>query len=778
MTIFEHVLRGCAPVPLASYLKALGVLRLVAEQADPDAKGFWRDERFVLRTRLTRDEVARFFVEDYEPSPIISPWNGRAGFLEGEDEDSGEKSSRQGAELVRSYESAAGRFGKLKAAVAIYRSVGMIKDLDKARAEAKELETKKKGNELTCDDESRLKQLKVLIKGYKAAAIGNLRSEAPDSAVTWFDACQRIGVGNLPMPLLGSGGNDGSRDFGVNFGEALEMLFDFTSGKATDRAGDLIRASLHGESIPGLRTGNVGQYEPGGTGENTSSGFSGQLPFNPFDLVLLLEGVTLFSGATTRRLGSEGASGVSFPFAVKALTAGSGAAAPSDDKGFWEFWTPIWHRAAAIEELKALLTEGRAAIEGTTARDGLEFAVAVGRLGAARGISEFQRYALLQREPRNPRKATPLGRVRVWVSENPRASLVSELDANAWLSRARDAFRDKGAPPSLIALSRRFDEALFRLAGDASYDAVHLALTTIGMLALNTGRRPKLRESLPPPPRLSVKWAEAADDGSYEFVLAEALASLDAGTEASEPNRLFRLPFRCHLGPLSPDRYRDSWSDTTESQALAVWSGRNLARDMMAVLERRLIEAERRKFVHQNEPELPLRGRRSASLAAVAAFLSGQTDDERISALVAGLAWTRSRPGVPRRSDRADAIPFGFAALKPLFDPKGVAVPRSPAHENRVYDQHDTRHRKLSDPLPLLRLMRAGRAHDAVRGAQRAARGAGLAAPFAALDPVGAADSARLAAALLVPLSDAAIEAVAWRVYPDLTQAEEDFHAV
>ncbi len=29
------ILSGCAPVPLAHYLKALGVLRLVAEQADP-----------------------------------------------------------------------------------------------------------------------------------------------------------------------------------------------------------------------------------------------------------------------------------------------------------------------------------------------------------------------------------------------------------------------------------------------------------------------------------------------------------------------------------------------------------------------------------------------------------------------------------------------------------------------------------------------------------------------------------------------------------------------
>ena len=42
-------LRGCVPTPLASYLMALGVLRLIsspanhvsAEAADPHARGWW-----------------------------------------------------------------------------------------------------------------------------------------------------------------------------------------------------------------------------------------------------------------------------------------------------------------------------------------------------------------------------------------------------------------------------------------------------------------------------------------------------------------------------------------------------------------------------------------------------------------------------------------------------------------------------------------------------------------------------------------------------------------
>ena len=55
MTLHLHALKGCSPVPLANYLKALGILRLVVEQrADPDARGWWQDEHFCLLSNLGR----------------------------------------------------------------------------------------------------------------------------------------------------------------------------------------------------------------------------------------------------------------------------------------------------------------------------------------------------------------------------------------------------------------------------------------------------------------------------------------------------------------------------------------------------------------------------------------------------------------------------------------------------------------------------------------------------------------------------------------------------
>jgi CRISPR-associated protein Csx17 len=37
-------LNGCAPIPLANHLKALGILRLVSEQVDRNATGHWQGE--------------------------------------------------------------------------------------------------------------------------------------------------------------------------------------------------------------------------------------------------------------------------------------------------------------------------------------------------------------------------------------------------------------------------------------------------------------------------------------------------------------------------------------------------------------------------------------------------------------------------------------------------------------------------------------------------------------------------------------------------------------
>jgi len=68
----EIELRGCAPTPLAHYLKALGILRLVSEQADPQAQGWWQHDTFRLRSTLDEKEVAEFFLERYQALHVLA----------------------------------------------------------------------------------------------------------------------------------------------------------------------------------------------------------------------------------------------------------------------------------------------------------------------------------------------------------------------------------------------------------------------------------------------------------------------------------------------------------------------------------------------------------------------------------------------------------------------------------------------------------------------------------------------------------------------------------
>jgi CRISPR-associated protein Csx17 len=223
MTGEPLALQGCTPTPLASYLKALGVLRLVSspanhvsgKAADPRARGCWENECFHLRTALGRDALLRFFLHDYSPSPIIAPWNGRAGFLEG---DAGEKSSRGGAVLMRAVEtSECHRLELMRRTVNSLRTNDQLGAYNRLRARAKQLQKVSetlKGEEKRLNDTEKSRVEKEA-KAVKSLLLPSLRSETASHHVGYIDACYVLSTDEAAAPLLGSGGNDGSRDLGA-----------------------------------------------------------------------------------------------------------------------------------------------------------------------------------------------------------------------------------------------------------------------------------------------------------------------------------------------------------------------------------------------------------------------------------------------------------------------------------------------------------------------------------------------------------------------------------
>ena len=513
----EIVLAGCAPVPLASYLKALGVFRLVAEQKDKGARGCWRDEAFVLGTTLTDEELVRFFLDEYRPSPIISPWNGGSGFYFQEGK-SNEKDAATGKKFktgVRDQPTAATRILDSFAAtksndrLALYKGV-----ISQTRDALRELNLV----EAPADDKKR-------------ALVTRLRARLPEECLTWLDAAVALAGETLVFPpLLGSGGNDGNLDFSSNFMQRLADVIDPETGVSGSGARAPLESALFGSATTAAGKGAIGQFAPGAAGgPNATAGFERGTLINSWDYILMLEGALLFAASATRRLGTAAdPSALSYPFTVRTTSAaGAGAAMSDEGDARGEIWLPLWDCSASLARILALFSEGRATLGRRPAQDGLDFARATATLGVNRGVAAFQRFGFLQRSGK-AYVAAPMSRVR--VQHNLRADLLNDLDRGAWLQSFRHYARGNNAPARLRSSALRFDEAVFAMTQDASARAAQRVLIAVGEAAAYLVSSPKARDPKEgkqrPPPRLRSAWFHAADDGSPEFRIAAALAGL------------------------------------------------------------------------------------------------------------------------------------------------------------------------------------------------------------------------------------------------------------
>ncbi|GAA0570896.1 type I-G CRISPR-associated protein Cas8g1/Csx17 [Caenispirillum bisanense] len=738
----DHVLAGCAPVPLAGYLKALGILRLVAEQADDDARGWWQDEVFHLRTRLRREDLLAFFLNAYRPSPVVAPWNGGSGFF----------APGTYAPLTNS---AAPRLSAFREAV------------------------------LACEEALAETGLGGRPQGAaKAEFVQRLRGRLADEALAWLDAALTLTPSDLRFPpLLGTGGNDGRLDFTNNFMQRLvspstpQGLFDAATGAPRPAAAAMLPGALYGVPVGGLVDAAIGQFAPGAAGgPNSTSGFKGGGNVNPWDFVLMVEGALSFAGAVTRRNENARRSGASFPFTVKPTGAGWGGIDVEDEgDARAEFWAPLWGAPATMPEITRLLAEGRAVLNGRTARDGLEFARAAAALGTSRGISAFQRFGFVMRAGK-AFLATPLGRRPVARAASGTVTLIADLERGHWLERARLKLRSGEEAARARGTVRRLDDALFALSDPgAGAIEVQAALMALGGVVRYLSTAPRVREVLPPPPVLSPRWRRLADDGSPEFAVAAALASLGygpVGEVAAAPS----VPMAAHFAPLDlsqPFRGNVLWHedkprkpDTRDGRLEAVWNDGDLPRNLITVLERRLIG---RTDTKDGEGD-PLRAAFGAPLSAVLAFLAGSPffDDARCAALLAGLAWVS--PGQsPLRSTSGDQrlpMPLAFAVLKPLF------IPADRLRKTPIKAGSDAmllaEGRSLPVPPGLVARLRRGDLGTVVRDGLARARASGLSSPFVGERAFadGVSDPRRLAAALIIPLDDAGLARVIERAYP------------
>ena len=779
MTPEPLTLHGCSPTPLASYLKALGVLRLLSagtnsvtgEPADPDVRSWWEGERFHLRTTLGREGVLDFFLHDYAPSPIIAPWNGGSGFYP--------KDKKTGFSPLISGP-VAERFRPLAAAIRSASETLQFLDLGAPPSGG------------------------AKAKVAKARLVAILRAHQPASALPWLDAALVLSAEGLRFPeLLGTGGNDGRLDFTNNLMQRLFSrskpfgIFDASTGEPSPAGIRMLDNALFATTVHELTGVKVGQYSPGGAGgPNATTGYSGGPTVNPWDYVFLLAGATTFACAATRRYQSNAMRSASFPFTVNTSGAGWGGVEATDEsESRAEFWAPLWSRPAKFCEVEALFSEGRAVTNGQTARDGLEFARSLATLGVSRGFSEFQRFGFFKRAG-NSHYAAAIGRRRAAPSRG--AELVADLDRGAWLARVRQFGRDSNHPASVRMAVKRIEDSLFDLlAPGLSTNAVRSALTSIGRLCNWLSNSPKGRENVPPPPLLSHAWAAAGDDDSPEFRVAAALAGLgipsrrsgerSVGTDAT-PADSPTPPMAAHLAPLTNSshegferatffrgrwlRRRRMWA-STDRPPTAIWGHGELVANMIAVLERRLVETSIRGLADK-----PFGSASFARLSDVMAFLTGDFDDAGCSELLAGMVWAQPAwlpTSGPGSTTGRDGVPFAYAVLKPIFS------------SNEVLRRVDAIPHEGSIPVPpgLVGQLRAGgqgrdggAVDQAVRAAFSRTRSSGMPSPYDPIQSGGGVSTLRtgrigvgirpdrLAAAMLIPITDRGLASVLRQAYP------------
>lgn len=701
-------LTGCGTKPLLSYLKALGILRVVSEQGDREARGRWRDCVFELRSALSDDELVEFMLDRYEPAPVVSPWNGGSGFHPND--------RKQAIETLESSDDP--RFDQYRETIAAARrALARIGLEDKPDAAT------------------------------KLRLVRDMRRSAPDAALDWLDAAVVVvGDATAYPPLLGSGGNDGRYDFSNNFAQAIVACLIEAQSKPTATAA--LGGALFGGEVDLQRKLSLGHLSRDASPTNSPQGEADSLG-NPWDLILGVEGSLLLVAGAARRHGTSTRRTLVAPFTARPTAAGYGSAAP-DESGRAELWLPLWPAWAARAEVAALARESRAQVRTgaavRTARTGLDFARAAGELGVARGIEAFERYAILERAGQSS-LAVPAGRVS--VAARPRAAALRELDP--WLNRVLGRAADDDCPRAARTAIRRAESAAFQLAIRDDSESCADLIVALGALEGQLARSADwaIAKDISPVHGLSAStWLQAANDESAEFAVAAALASLRSHRGATPSLRDY-----LHGTTLADNGVVRREFD--QRRAHAVFGNRPT--ELLAQIHvHRHRDAERNAGGDDGRhPDLPFDLGTWAHLDAARMFAAGLLDDEKVLRLVRGLSLLVYRDRRAASLERPkDSHPTGV----PAFDLLAIAwAPQAPSEdaEPDAGSAHPSPRTAIRAPLGA----RPGWAAALAMGATSAViRDAGLRLQMAGRPPLlhhddllaGAPRGDRLAAALLL----------------------------
>lgn len=525
---------------LLSYLAALGTFRVLASQKDKTARMHWEDGTPMLITRLKEAELVNFFLYDYSPSPILSPWNGGNPLFVAPEKiktifDSNHKRflNYQNA-IIAAYESyieiARENSENNLVLLSLLEQIKLIcnsqqlnpQDLANAKIQLSEYF----GN-LSKDSFGKKAKSQLTDKKIKAKLILTLRSKLSDIAIKWIDSAIIIDISNVDKasPILISGGNDGRFEFSNHF---LLNLIDVTLPEGDDYSdsANLLLEALY-KRCDTVALGNndvvVGPFDPTGAGTMNAVPGVDKIILNQWMYVLAFEGILLFASSITRRNDSIVGEPTT-PFSVKrSLSIGHPSTSEGEEQFRGEIWTPQWRNPIRLFELERLFGEGRMEWNGKQANYGRDTIRSTVSLGVERGIESFTRYTILERRGR---ANSAINFDSFFTGSLPEINLTTKFDR--WLVDL-----EKSNLRSVLTAKKDIDNAIYELAKSAKNDSRRPTLLSNFLTSISKSERivgistNSVREKINPISKQDANdWIEYLDDGTAEMRVAIGLASL------------------------------------------------------------------------------------------------------------------------------------------------------------------------------------------------------------------------------------------------------------
>ena len=375
----------------------------MAEQRDPEARGWWRNRHFWLSSTLDQQALVRFLVEEYVPTPIVSPWNKTSGFQRRLVEHP--RYAIEASEELR-FEPYRQRFALAQAVV----------------------DEKPEGWE-------------------KRDLVRRLLEQWPHDP--WLATVADEMDGEvLFSPLALAGGMDGKMEFSSIFMESLRWLL-LAERRPERRAAELLRAALFEEETDQMRDAVQGFFDP-----RAASSYAGaddgkvMARSNPWGLVLAMEG--LVSGLPRVRSSLEGHRNALLPGEAK-----YDVVVPlwSEPKTFAEAGQGAGHQRFALAVRHGDLTLALASVTAESQFD-------LGRLGGWLEDERVEFFRWLRTAeswgsgPSGSRVLEEIGKLRLHATEAPGLS-------SRWGVEPRDGNAEFDLALSLASLGTRLHRALW-----------------------------------------------------------------------------------------------------------------------------------------------------------------------------------------------------------------------------------------------------------------------------------------------------------------------------